>query len=571
MPNLLHVRWLSEGVESWNRRRTEAPFDPELPRVVVHREFWEAFSVDSPYWIGLEDHELSGVDLRSANLRGAVLNKGVFTGADFGGADLRQAWFNQADFSDSDFAGADLDGSYGTWAKFTRSKFENASMKLVTFDGCDFTGASLRGSDLTSSQFAGTDMVGADLSNTVLKDTYLVTTRLERARLEDARLWHANLFDRDGYGKLRPTRDIDSFHLNSVGDILNLREHLQDVYRRELADRKVILYFRGEQCSRWPLRPSVMRDNLRGFERDLLIELQKEHPAEFSGRDYALDRLAIARHYGLPTRLLDVTRSPLVGLYWGSRPCNRIGNEGNANDEPEREIHGYCSCRRPHVGCDGRLHVFAMPADAVRSYDSDSVSVVANFAQLTMAEQEFLLTKRIEDVDFTSMEAPGATVDYHYLNYTDTVTRLLHFIRREKPYFASRIDFRDLFRVFVVEPQRSFDRIRAQSGAFLVSGFHDRLEGREVTKLSAGSPQFDHHVLSIPAKSKEVLQSELESLNISATTLLADIGVTASAIGRQFRERGKRLADLARSGPDDDLLAGIPDMPRIDDYSSAPV
>ena len=51
------------------------------------------------------------------------------------------------------------------------------------------------------------------------------------------------------------------------------------------------------------------------------------------------------------------------------------------------------------------------------------------------------------------------------------MNRLYQFIRLEKPSFQERIDPIDLLRVVVVEPRRSFERIRVQSGSFLDFGF----------------------------------------------------------------------------------------------------
>ena len=60
---------------------------------------------------------------------------------------------------------------------------------------------------------------------------------------------------------------------------------------------------------------------------------------------------------------------------------------------------------------------------------------------------------------------------------------LYQLIRQEKSYFDERIDLRDLYKVYVVEPQLSSERIRAQAGAFLVSAFHERLERDEILKM----------------------------------------------------------------------------------------
>ena len=54
---------------------------------------------------------------------------------------------------------------------------------------------------------------------------------------------------------------------------------------------------------------------------------------------------------------------------------------------------------------------------------------------------------------------------------------------------------RDFFRVFVVEPQQSVERVRAQSGAFLVSAFHERLERSAILDWNPMIPVYDYSTL----------------------------------------------------------------------------
>ena len=70
------------------------------------------------------------------------------------------------------------------------------------------------------------------------------------------------------------------------------------------------------------------------------------------------------QHYGLKTRLLDITRNPLVALF---NACEEDGEK------------------------DGRLHVFAVPSDLIKSFNSDTVSIIANFAKLRHAGAELAI------------------------------------------------------------------------------------------------------------------------------------------------------------------------------------
>ena len=173
----------------------------------------------------------------------------------------------------------------------------------------------------------------------------------------------------------------------------------------------------------------------------MLLDLMSRRPEDFSHTSSALSEWVLAQHFGLKTRLLDVTRNPLVALF-------------SACDDSPRQ--------RSFVDEDGVLHVFAVPRELVKPFDSDSVSVITNLAKLPLAEQLLLLGKREqtikEEMQMLGRKAPIGI----YSMYYDALTRLYHNIGREKPHFKERIDPRDFYKVFIVEPQQSLERVRAR-------------------------------------------------------------------------------------------------------------
>lgn len=277
--------------------------------------------------------------------------------------------------------------------------------------------------------------------------------------------------------------------ISRVADFLDYIQGFQKDHPEELH------YFRGESRSDWELRPSVMRSGLVQFESEMLTELVIRRPGEFQSGELAISQWVLAQHYGLRTRFLDVTRNPLVALF---HACD---------DLPER---------------DGKLHIFAVPREIIKPFNSDTISIIANFARLPYTQQDLILSEQSPETDF---------------EYKSALRHLYQLIRGEKPNFEERIAIRDLFRIFVIEPQQSSERIRAQSGAFLASAYHQRLEREEILRLNDRIPVYAHYTPTIPNASKEGIRRELRLLNITRETLFPGLDESAKAITETYRQR----------------------------------
>lgn len=102
------------------------------------------------------------------------------------------------------------------------------------------------------------------------------------------------------------------------------------VLRKErAADNAQQWFFRGQKNSDWDVRPSVFREDDLMTEHLLIDKAQRQNPIEFRECTSNFEILTKLQHYGLGTRLLDVTLNPLVALYFATVPSSEYVENKN--------------------------------------------------------------------------------------------------------------------------------------------------------------------------------------------------------------------------------------------------
>ena len=369
----------------------------------------------------------------------------------------------------------------------------------------------MRYADLSNANLRLVDLENADLTSAILTNSNLSHANLIGAMLARTEPWKAILFTCGDLFDLGVLYDALSGCISSIHD---LTKGIQNARDRLPQRQGIELFFRGERRIFRELKPSIMRsenESIRLREGKMLMDLMSERPEDFMSASSALEQWGLAQHHGLYTRLLDVTSNPLVALF-------------NATECVD-------SCDDDH---QGRVHIFAVPSSMIKPFNSDAVSVVMNFAKLDHVEQSLLLGKN----DSTIPDDGD-----HAQSYIRAIGRLYHFIRQEKPHFERMIDPRDLLRVFIVEPRRTIDRVRAQSGAFLVSAFHERYESCEVRKYNSKIPVYGYSSVKIPECKKRDIRDELSLFAITRKTMYPGLDETARSVIDRYRTVGGNPAN----------------------------
>ena len=278
------------------------------------------------------------------------------------------------------------------------------------------------------------------------------------------------------------TEKIEAHNITSVNDYLKVLKACN-------ADTNEFFY-RGHQKVSYILEPSIMRnpgiyENEKCLYQDLIINC----PKNFLSCHAHIDYLVEMQHYGLPTRLLDITRNPLVALYFAS------------DDNNNNTI--------------GEIIVFKPDPKEIKYYNSDVVSMLSSLPLFSKAEQDELAKELFKPHGNQKI-----------------VERFIHEIKTEKPSFENRIIPDDIGSCFIVLPKKDNDRIIKQDGAFIICGVLSNISEKINDKLRLKSGQ--KSLLLCVTNKKEILK-ELDLLSINKSTLFPEIDNVSEYICKKYK------------------------------------
>ena len=242
-----------------------------------------------------------------------------------------------------------------------------------------------------------------------------------------------------------------------------------------------VLYFRGQSNKEFKLLPSLARNSRRGtfpYERNLIESAKFKMPTIFNNNDTPINLLALLQHYGIPTRLLDVTTNPLVALYFA---CTDFEKDGEVivfkNNEDDLATY-------PIINAIADTYRFTI----------GSCTDLGDFYEYVIEQPYFLEQKRT--LQYASKEENG---------------RWIEACCKE---------------IFFVKAMELSQRQKAQQGSFIL--FHNKIERLNEKDM----PYFVHSIEPIDKKSESIIERfiipEKEKKNILKQ--LSFIGISKSSL-----------------------------------------
>ena len=250
-------------------------------------------------------------------------------------------------------------------------------------------------------------------------------------------------------------------------------------------------FFRGQKDTAWSIVPSAFREDKLQNEYSLIQNAIRQNPFEFRSLN-EFEILTKLQHYGLGTRLLDVTLNPLVALYFATEPAIAYekGKDG----------------RYKQVEKDGAVYYNHIPWHSVE----ELCAKIAMYIPFIDFEKYYTVEKLLEHLH-----------EKQVISQTDKSSL-------ERDDYKLFIEY--IQDSFFIIPTHSNDRLTRQSGAFIlptaiqINKDNNKLKDRYTEKAYQDlTKEFQENFFVIPSKYKVQIREELDFFNINEATMFPEL------------------------------------------------
>lgn len=281
-------------------------------------------------------------------------------------------------------------------------------------------------------------------------------------------------------------------------EITSVDEFMKEIsiLNQNKKDPNAQLFFRGQAVDYWDIRPSIFRDQMLSIEHNLMTEPLRQVPSEFYNLSESFEIMEKYQHYGMCTRLLDITTNPLVALYFACEHYEKEEYRDSENKSPEK------------VSPQGM--VYFKEDNMPLKYNDLDVRILSKMASYNMNNDctlEEIIIKLYED-GIISIDKKKNWLE------ENGMSEFIHICQS----------------VCTVLPIMNNYRLIRQSGAFLlpgkltISNRGNSLKDAIITKSEANlRDEFEKNFFYISDDNKEQIRQELENCNVNEAHLFPEL------------------------------------------------
>lgn len=277
--------------------------------------------------------------------------------------------------------------------------------------------------------------------------------------------------------------------------------YVKDISHLKQQDTGHILFFRGHSRLSYVLLPSIKRSHVwQENENRMYQELIIRCASDFAQCQSHLDYLVEMQHYGLPTRLLDITENPLVALY-------------------------FACCSSPEDV--GEVIILQTQIAAMKYAKSDTAAILAALPVFDSSFQKKLYELCCNEI--SEEEDP---------EYISLAAKLAGEVKSKNPGFEPRIKKKDLLSHVFIMSLRNNRRIIKQDGSFILCGLGDgNGEGNSLRGLRYRNESGKKLIFIVVNKKK--LLHELDLFSVNKASLFPEIDDVAEYIKLKYNGADK--------------------------------